>query len=102
MFVDDSSLCNLRDAYSETIAELDRRGAGRLSHGAWSLRRQLLGTCAVLVAWTQPRDICLAGLCHSVYGTEAYAPRLLARDERVRVRGFIGSRAERLVHLFCE
>ena len=88
--------------FPSIVAELEQRGAGRLAHGRWSLLGHLLGTHALLAGWSQARHIVLMGLFHSVYSTEAYAPRLFAPGERDRVRELIGARAERLVYLFSQ
>jgi aspartate beta-hydroxylase len=83
------------------LAALSARGAGRLRHGPWSLLRHLRATYDLLTHWRPHPDIRLAGLCHSVYGTDEFAPRLFAADERDVVARLIGWDAERLVFLFC-
>jgi hypothetical protein len=44
--------------------------------------------------------VCLAGLCHSVYGTNVYRRVLISPEDRISVRAAIGEEAEQLVYLF--
>jgi hypothetical protein len=60
----------------------------------------LTGTYAVLRAWGQTDVVCLAGLFHSCYGTDAFATALFRADERDAVRAVIGAEAEHLAHVF--
>ena len=55
----------------------------------------------MLVRWGQPERVCLAGLVHSAYSTEAYRFALFDRGERGRLRELVGPDAERLVFAFC-
>jgi hypothetical protein len=72
-----------------------------LDHSSSSLLDHLLGTRALLAAWGARRPVCDAGLFHSVYSTEAFAPMSVPLDQRDRVREVIGEEAERLAWLFC-
>ena len=54
----------------------------------------------ILARWHQPEYLQLAGLLHSVYGTDRYLPRLLTTSQREEVRRLAGERAERLAYLF--
>jgi hypothetical protein len=60
----------------------------------------LRGTYDCLARWECPEYLCLAGLYHSVYGTEAFAVVTMSSADREQVRRRIGERAERLVHLY--
>lgn len=82
------------------LAELCRRGAERSGHGRGTVLRHLHDTYTVLVHWRQPRRLCLAGLLHNAYSTEAFGEAMFAPSERVLVRSLIGPEAERLVHYF--
>jgi hypothetical protein len=83
------------------VTFLRARAADQVSHSAGSFLDHLVGVADLLVEWRQPPDICVAGLFHAVYGTEAF-PRPLAdpATERGEVRAVIGERAERLAWLF--
>jgi len=75
-------------------------GAGDTAHPSGTLLAHLRGTAACLARWGCPEHLQLAGLYHSVYGTEAFRAATIAPAERGRVRARIGARAERLVHLY--
>jgi len=76
-------------------------GAGRKCHSGRSLLDHLEGTARLLMAWGSEPDVCVAGLFHSVYGTNAFHFRSLSLDDRARLIGLIGLCAEQLVYLFC-
>ena len=65
-----------------------------------TLASHLLGTKAILNAWEQPMAVQLAGVCHSIYSTEHFHHQSLSYQQRPRVRGIIGEKAERLSYLF--
>lgn len=47
----------------------------------------------------QPKHVCLAGLYHSIYDTDAFSVGIsVSREE---IKKIIGQKAERLVWLFC-
>src|SRR5262245_12534106 len=80
---------------------LDQLGTGRLRHGPRrTLRDHLCGTCELLERWNAPADACLAGLFHSIYGTEVFRAVAAALSQRPRIRAVIGERAEELAYLF--
>src|SRR5204862_4980019 len=49
-----------------------------------------------LEAWNCDRDVCRAGLFHSIYGTELFRRFSLPLERRDEVRALIGERAERI------
>ena len=56
---------------SSLIAFLEANGAGEVRHAAArSLLDHLVETSAIVRRWGQPDWIALAGLLHSVYGTD--------------------------------
>lgn len=59
-----------------------------------------MGTAALLRQWQRPITEVLAGLCHSLYGTEAFKPKLLDLEQRNKLEEVVGVRVERLVYLF--
>jgi hypothetical protein len=82
----------------EELGVSDRRHlAGR------SRAEHLIATFEILADWNAPEDVTLAGLFHSVYGTEAFDHPSLLPDglSRLRVRNAIGAAAERLAYIFC-
>jgi hypothetical protein len=54
-----------------------------------------------LEAWGCDRDLCRAGLFHSIYGTELFRRWSLPLDRRPDVRALIGERAEWLSFVNC-
>lgn len=81
---------------------LRRLGADELPHGTGrTLLGHLRGCEAIAERWEQPDWLCRAALLHSVYGTDAYRRRLIARDRRDEVRAVAGERAERIAFLFA-
>ena len=80
---------------------LEEIGAEDTDHPRGTLSEHLRDTYDVLVGWGCERDVCLAGLYHSVYGTEVFETASVALDAREKVREAIGADAERLVYLYC-
>lgn len=70
------------------------------SHSGRTLRDHLCGTYRILKEWSEPQHVCLAGLFHSIYGTE-YFMSTLTLNERAQVEKMIGPEAEKLVYFFC-
>jgi len=66
-----------------------------------NLMTHLEATYELLASWEAPEPIALAGLFHSVYGTDAFEHACLLLEERAQVRAVIGKEAERLAYLFC-
>jgi hypothetical protein len=75
-------------------------GAERVPHSRRTLYEHLCGVERILTAWKLPREVCLAGLFHSIYSTERFRYATLPFTERARVQHRIGERAERLAYLF--
>lgn len=83
------------------VAFLRAVGCDDVSHSRGSLLTHLAGTCRLLMLWEAPEDVCLAGLFHSVYGTETFDAQLRSKVNRTKVQAVIGQRAERLAWLFA-
>ena len=54
-----------------------------------------------LERWGCPRDVCLGGMFHSIYGTEMFQGFKLPLARRGELRDLIGRRAEHLAYLNC-
>ncbi|WP_144264586.1 DUF6817 domain-containing protein [Polaromonas sp. C04] len=80
---------------------LQRSGALQAAHSGRTLFDHLLGTYSLLEDWRQPTAVCLAGLFHSIYGTNAFQRQSLAPDQRPELQAAIGREAEALAWLFC-
>ena len=61
----------------------------------------LIGVYRDLESWGCDRDVCRAGLFHSIYGTQLFQQFCLPLGRRGEVRQLIGERAERLAFVNC-
>jgi hypothetical protein len=80
---------------------LEEFGAEDTDHPSGTLAGHLRGTYEYLRRWRCPRSLCLAGLYHSIYGTDVFETVTLSPDARDKVRALIGSEAERVAFLYC-
>ena len=76
-------------------------GAGEIDHYGRPLLAHLKGTFELLLQWSNSDEVCIAGLFHSVYGTENLTTSALDSSYRIQVQGVIGQRSEELALLFC-
>lgn len=87
---------------ARALTLLQKVGADQHPHTLGrSLLGHLVGTAQLLIKWNAPIATVLAGLCHSIYGTNAFRTTCLPRHQRQRLRNAIGPQAERLVWLFA-
>ena len=56
---------------------------------------------SVMLKWRQPLYLQVAGLFHSIYGTEGFQGHSLPYSRREEVRLRIGSKAEKFAYWFC-
>lgn len=75
-------------------------GAHLLPHTDTSLEIHLFETYRLLAKWGNGPTVCLAGLLHSVYGTEFYLHRCLGDTDRTWLANLVGEETENLVHLY--
>lgn len=86
------------DNYLKSIISAE----GSLEHtGAAPFDEHLYGVKSVLRNWKSDEELADAGLFHSIYGSEGYQGFKLPLKERPSLRKLIGTRAERLVWIFC-
>ena len=71
------------------------------AHSGGTLLEHLAATCGLLEDWGNPPEVCVAGLFHSIYGTQYYRKQSADLSERERIRKAIGDDAEDLAYLFC-
>ena len=69
-------------------------------HSGGALIDHLRGTHDFLHEWGNEQAVCLAGLFHSIYGTQSYETESASLEDRQRIRDQIGEKAERLAFLF--
>lgn len=75
-------------------------GAGEVEHSGQTFLDHLLSTYRILLHWNAARHVAVAGLFHSIYGTEMLSMRTVNLGRRDEVRALIGDRAEQLAHLY--
>ncbi len=80
---------------------LENLGTDLTSHSGRSLYHHLDGVYALLKKWNNPEEISLAGLFHSIYGTQSFKTQTVLFENRNIIKSEIGSAAEELVYLFC-
>lgn len=68
-------------------------------HGNDYFIAHCMGVYTILKQMGSPLEICIAGLYHSVYGTEHFTP--VTRLTKHTVKEYIGERSEDLVSTFC-
>jgi len=71
------------------------------SHTNRTLTNHLIGTYELLEKWGNSKEICLAGLFHSIYGTMFYKIPSVELSEREYLKKNIGTKSEELSYLFC-
>jgi hypothetical protein len=71
------------------------------AHSGDSLSRHLKGTHDLLAKWDNPNDVCVAGLFHSIYGTQYYKVQSASFSDRERIADVIGPASEELAFVFC-
>lgn len=84
----------------EVIDFLLDNDADQNSHSGRDLLDHLLGTAELLMQWECDNDIVMAGLCHSIYGTDSYHTVTIDPSRRDEVRALIGEKAEELAWQF--
>jgi hypothetical protein len=76
-------------------------GAKEVVHTEKSYLAHLIGVYRLMEACGCSEELCLAGMFHSIYGTELFQRFGLPLERRPEIRAFIGERAERLAYLNC-
>jgi hypothetical protein len=86
----------MRDHHRKFLIELD---ANKTPHSGRVLFEHLKGVHDLLRDWDNAEDVCMAGLFHSIYGTNTFKHQSL--KDRGALVGMIGVKAELLVHHFA-
>ena len=87
----------IQQKHLDLLLELD---TDKNPHTGGALLDHLRGTHDLLQAWGNDPAVCIGGLFHSIYGTQAYLTQSASLEDRQRIRAAIGERAERLAFLF--
>lgn len=89
-------------SYQDAVAQLKLLQVDALAHrGDGNLLDHLQGTYALLKKWDNPESICLAGLFHSIYGTQTFTTSSMDISARKQVADIISPMAEILAYRFC-
>lgn len=81
---------------------LIKLGTNEVAHPSNSdFLSHLIGVYHWLAQWGCPEQVMLAGLFHSVYGTQAFQEFALPVSRREEIQVLIGESAERLVYAYC-
>jgi hypothetical protein len=89
------------DHVQRALHLLEEIGAEDTEHPSGTLLQHLQGTYGYLERWGCPPAVCLAGLYHSVYGTDVFQTVTLRPEARGRVAAEVGAEAENLAYLYC-
>jgi hypothetical protein len=79
---------------------LEKIGSPLIRHSGRTLFDHLVGTFRILRSWNAADSLAMAGLFHSVYGTESFGASTISYGDRQDLAEQIGATAERLVWLF--
>jgi hypothetical protein len=88
------------DVADRAISLLRERQAGAIAHPGGDLLSHLVRTKELLQEWGASGTVCLAGLCHAIYGTDGLPTALVSLDQRDTVRDLIGDAAEAIVYRY--
>jgi hypothetical protein len=90
-----------RNDFDRVTSFLKAHSVERIAHVNGDLLSHLEGTSELLREWGNPLGLCLAGLCHTVYGTDGFRVSLLDISRRSELRQIIGSQAEEIVYFYA-
>jgi len=76
-------------------------GTDNVEHSGEGFFAHLVAVYRDLKKWGADDDVCLAGMFHSIYGTEKFSNFGLPIERRDELRDLIGERAERLAYYNC-
>ena len=85
----------------QLIDFLESLGASARAHTGRTFLEHCLAVGNILAGWDCRDDVCLAGVCHSIYGTETSRVSALGLDRRDQLRAITGDAAEELAYLNC-
>jgi hypothetical protein len=86
------------DPHEETLKHYHADTTG---HSGRTFLEHLKGTRQILQDWGMPEHVCIAGLYHSIYGTNIFTVQSAPFEDREILELLIGKKAERLAYLFC-
>lgn len=89
------------EQYDAAVSFMKSRNADSTDHSGGDLLGHLEATAELLQSWGNTTDVCLAGLCHAVYGTEGFQRSMLDLSQRDVLQEIIGPAAEALVYFYA-
>jgi hypothetical protein len=89
------------EQYDAAVSFMKSREADRTDHSGGDLLSHLQATADLLHSWGNTDDVCLAGLCHAVYGTEGFQRSMLDVSQRNALKEVIEPEAEALVYFYA-
>jgi hypothetical protein len=91
----------MNDKLKRCLAFLQTLGLESVPHTRHTYLAHLAAVHRDLARWGCDEDVCLAGLFHSIYGTELFRGFTLPLERRGEIRALAGERAERLAYVNC-
>jgi len=88
--------------WKELTDFLMKLGIGQVAHTQKNYLAHLISVHKLMQSALCDEELCLAGLFHSIYGTEKFQGFKLPLSSRSELAEMIGSRAERLAYWNCE
>ncbi|MEU9607094.1 DUF6817 domain-containing protein [Streptomyces sp. NPDC048057] len=82
------------------LALLNGLGAAAIAHPGGNLVDHLQRVRSQLATWGARPALQIAGLCHSLYGTDGFPAVLLPHERRAELAAVIGAEAEEAVYLY--
>ncbi|NQZ12228.1 MAG: hypothetical protein HRT35_34180 [Algicola sp.] len=76
-------------------------GTEDVQHEKGSFFDHLKGVAKLLQDWGNGEAVCLAGLFHSIYGTQNFRQQTISYERREKIAAMISDEGENLVYLFC-
>ncbi|MDE0043042.1 MAG: hypothetical protein OXT74_13465 [Candidatus Poribacteria bacterium] len=87
--------------FQRAEAFLNSYDTGEIAHFNGDFFSHLRRTADLLIKWGNNEYVCLAGLCHAVYGTQGFQLGILKPDERHLLHEVIGRDAEEVAYFYC-
>lgn len=87
--------------YKQLVGYLREMGIEDIAHSQKNYLAHLVAVYHLMRHYGQDEELCIAGLFHSIYGTEKFQGFKLTLDQRGELSELIGPRAERLAYWNC-
>ncbi|TRU11014.1 MAG: hypothetical protein EWV75_12935 [Microcystis wesenbergii Mw_QC_S_20081001_S30D] len=82
------------------LNQLKQLGCDSTAHMNRDLLTHFQGTYQLLKKWGNQEAVCLAGLCHALYGTQTFPVALVSFSKRQEIAALIGEEAEKLAYYY--